>query len=128
MIHVTDLARALLLAATSETARGVYHVAEARSYAWSDMARLVADAVGGRARVVRVPGPLIATAAAVTETVAGVLGKSTIFNRDKARELLAPGWLCETELARRDFGFEAHIALPAGLTDTAEWYRQNGWL
>lgn len=128
MIHVSDLVRALLAAAASDAARGIYHVAEARSYAWADMARMIADAVGSRARVIRVPQALIATAASVTETVAGMFGKSTIFNRDKARELLAPGWLCETELARRDFGFEAHIPLPAGLNATAQWYRENGWL
>jgi nucleoside-diphosphate-sugar epimerase len=75
-----------------------------------------------------VPPALIAAAASVSEAAAGLVGKSTIFNRDKARELLAPGWLCETELARRDFGFEAHIPLQAGLKETADWYRANGWL
>lgn len=128
MIHAADLARALLLAATADGATGVYHVAEARSYLWQEMARMVAEAVGRRAQIVRLPGVLIAAAAAVSETAAGLVGKSTIFNRDKARELLAPGWLCETELARRDFGFEAQIPLSAGLQQTAEWYRANGWL
>lgn len=128
MIHAADLARALVLAATCEGSRGVYHVAEARSYEWREMARMVAQAVGRRARIVTVPAALIATAAVVTETVAGLIGKSTIFNRDKARELLAPGWLCETEQARRDFGFEAQIPLQAGLNETAKWYFENGWL
>lgn len=128
MIHATDLARALLLAATADRVSGVYHVAEARSYEWEEMGRMVAEAVGKRGRIIHLPGGLIAAAASVSEGVAGLLGKSTIFNRDKARELLAPGWLCETELARRDFGFEAQIALADGLHQTAEWYRENGWL
>ncbi|HEX6559327.1 MAG TPA: NAD-dependent epimerase/dehydratase family protein [Longimicrobiales bacterium] len=128
MIHAADLARALLLAATAPRARGVYHVAEARSYLWPEMARMVADAVGTTARIIPVPGSLIATAAAISEIVVGLVGKSTIFNREKARELLAPGWLCETELARRDLGFEAHIPLDAGLQETAQWYKANGWL
>jgi nucleoside-diphosphate-sugar epimerase len=128
MIHAADLARALLMAATAEGATGVYHVAEARSYLWTEMARMVAEAVGRKAKLLRVPPALIAGAAAVSEAAAGFVGKSTIFNRDKARELLAPGWLCETELARRDFGFVAHIPLQAGLKETADWYRANGWL
>lgn len=128
MIHAADLARALVLAATAEGARGVYHVAEARSYEWQEMARMVATAVGSKARIITVPAALIATAAAVSETVTGLFGRSTIFNRDKARELLAPGWLCETELALRDFGFEAQIPLQAGLNQTAKWYFENGWL
>jgi dihydroflavonol-4-reductase len=128
MIHAADLARALLLAATAEGATGVYHVAEARSYLWQEMARMVSDAVGRKAIVLRIPGGLISAAAALSESAAGLVGKSTIFNRDKARELLAPGWLCETELARRDFGFEAQIPLQAGLSQTADWYRANQWL
>lgn len=128
MIHAADLARALLMAATAQGVRGVYHVAEARSYELGEMAALVAAAVGRRPRSLRLPAPLIGAAAAVGETAAGLLGKSTIFNRDKARELLAPAWLCETELARRDFGFEAHIPLQTGLNETANWYFQNGWL
>jgi nucleoside-diphosphate-sugar epimerase len=128
MIHAADLARALLLAATSQRAKGVYHVADAHSYLWEEMARMVGDAVGRKARIVRVPAQLLALAAGVSETVAGMLGKSTIFNRDKARELLAPGWLCETELAQRDFGFEAHIPLASGLAETAKWYFDHGWL
>ena len=128
MIHAGDLARALLSAATADRVNGVYHVAESRSYEWEEMGRLVANAVGKRGRIVHVPGGLIAGAAALSEGVAGLFGKSTIFNRDKARELLAPGWLCETELARRDFGFETHIALEKGLRETAQWYRENNWL
>ena len=128
MIHAADLARSLLMAATADRVSGVYHVAEARSYEWEEMARMVADAVGKKARLFKLPGAMISSAAAVSESVAGLLGKSTIFNRDKARELLAPGWLCETELARRDFGFETHIALQDGLKQTARWYRDHGWL
>jgi nucleoside-diphosphate-sugar epimerase len=128
MIHAADLARALLLAAGAHGATGVYHVAEARSYDMDEMTRMVAAAVGRKPRIIHLPGPVIAAAATVTETGAGLLGKSVIFNRDKAREILAPGWLCETELARRDFGFEAQIPLQAGLNETAAWYKKNGWL
>jgi nucleoside-diphosphate-sugar epimerase len=128
MIHVRDLARALLLAATSSAARGVYHVAEARAYGWEEMARMVGEAVGKRVRVPRIPTSVIVAAASVSETLSGLMGKSTIFNREKAEELTVPGWLCETELARRDFGFETHIALREGFNETANWYKLNGWL
>ena len=128
MIHARDLARALLLAATSDAARGVYHVAESRAYAWDEMARMVGTAVGRNVRILRIPGPVLVAAAATSETIARLLGKSTIFNREKADELMVPGWLCETDLARRDFGFETHIPLQEGFNETAGWYRQHQWL
>lgn len=128
MIHARDLARALLLAATSPGARGVYHVAEKRAYGWEEMARMVGTALGRKVWVPRVPGFALIAAANVSETISGLLGKSTIFNREKADELMVPAWLCETEMARRDFGFEAAIPLQEGFNETAKWYRQHGWL
>jgi hypothetical protein len=89
---------------------------------------MVGSAVGRQIRIVRIPAPAIRVAATVNETIAGLMGKSTIFNREKANELSVSGWLCETELARRDFGFEALTPLQAGFNETADWYRQHGWL
>jgi nucleoside-diphosphate-sugar epimerase len=128
LIHVTDLADAVVKAATVPGARGTVHVAERAAYAWEDVARKVAEAVGGRARVVRIPEGAVRLAAGVSETLSRWAGASTIFNRDKARELLAPGWLCETEAARELLGFEAAIPLTEGLRSTAQWYREEGWL
>jgi nucleoside-diphosphate-sugar epimerase len=128
MVHVNDLARALVQAAEREGAPGVYHIAEQRSYTWEEVGQLVGVAVNRTVRPLRVPAPLIRALAALSEMTAAVLGRSSIFNRDKARELLAPGWLCETEAARLELKFEAGIPLPDGLRTTAQWYREQGWL
>jgi nucleoside-diphosphate-sugar epimerase len=106
----------------------VYHIAEPRAYPWEEVGRLVGEAVGRKVRMVRVPAGLIAGLAAVSETAAGLFGRSSIFNRDKARELLAPGWLCETEAAKGGLDYEANIPLAEGLRATARWYREQGWL
>lgn len=126
-IHARDLAEAVLTAATS-AATGIFHVAEPRSYAWTEVLDLVADAVGRRGVRVRVPGWLLRGAAAGTEAVSRLRGVPAIFDRDKAREILAPGWVCETERARRELGYEAAIPLADGLRETAVWYRAYDWL
>lgn len=128
MVHVTDLARAVALSATGKVVRGVYHIAEPQAYMWEQVGHLVARAVGKKARVIRIPAAAISVAGTVSEWVGRIRGQPTIFSRDKARELLAPGWLCETETAHRDFGFLAQIPLERGLAETADWYRANGWL
>ena len=128
LIHVHDVVDALIRAATLANTAGIYHIAEARPYAWGDVVTWIAKAVGKRVRTVHVPHWLVRMAAAVSEFGAASVGKDTIFNRDKAHELLAPGWLCETAAAQKDLCFEAQIALPEGLSSTAAWYRQEGWL
>ena len=128
LIHARDLAAALVAAARADRPGPIYNVAEARSYAWSKVAGMVAGAVGGKVRFVRVPPALVRAAAGASELGARLMGRATIFNRDKARELLAPGWLCETAAAERDLGFVARIPLASGLQQTADWYRSEGWL
>jgi nucleoside-diphosphate-sugar epimerase len=128
LVHAADLADALVRAVLAPGAAGVYHVAEPVAYAWEEVGRKVGVAVGRRVLAVPVPAPLIAALGATSELAAGVMGRSSIFNRDKARELLAPGWLCETDSARTDLGFEARIPLDEGLRATARWYEDNGWL
>jgi nucleoside-diphosphate-sugar epimerase len=127
-IHVSDLVEALIRAATMPNAAGIYHVAEPQSYAWGEMATWIAKALDRQVRAVRIPQWVVRVAAATSEFAATTVGRATIFNREKARELLAPGWLCETETAKRELGFEGRIPLPVGLSETAVWYREQGWL
>lgn len=127
-IHVHDLMNALLCAVTATHAGGVYHVAEPQPYTWGQITDWLAKAVGRRVWAVRVPPWGIRAAAAMSEFGAAMIGRATILNREKAEELLAPGWLCETEAVKRDLGFEVRIPLPQGLVGTASWYREHGWL
>jgi nucleoside-diphosphate-sugar epimerase len=127
-IHVHDLVEAMLRAATAPDASGIYHVAESQAYSWSEVGQWIAHAVGCRVRTVRVPHWGVRAAAMMSEWGAALRGRATIFNREKVQELLAPGWLCETEGAKRDLGFAGRIPLPTGLSATAAWYREQGWL
>lgn len=128
LVHVDDLVRALLRAAIAPAAHGIYHVAESRSYAWSEIAACLSRSVGRSVRMIRIPQPLLRAAAIVSELGAALRGRGTIFNREKVTELLAPNWLCETALASRDLGFEAQIPIEIGFAETATWYKQQTWL
>lgn len=126
-VHVDDLAEALRLAAMAQDARGVYHIAEPRAYTWDEAAAAIVAAVG-RGRVVRVPAALITLAGNMSGLAAWLVRRPTIFDADKARELLAAAWTCETERAERELGFRAAIRLPEGFAATAAWYRERGLL
>ena len=128
LIHVCDLVRASIAATQSENARGVYHVAEPNAYPWAEVLGLIARGVGKKGRAFPVPQTLLRMAGEVNGTLGRVLRRPQIFDGDKVRELLAPGWLCETESAQRDLGFTASTPLEKGLAETASWYRERGWL
>jgi nucleoside-diphosphate-sugar epimerase len=128
LVNVADLADAIVLAALDSQAVGLFHIAEPTPYEWTEVTRLMAGALGKRARTFPVPRLVLAAAATLSEGASRLAGRSSVFNREKVLELLAPAWLCETETARAAFGFEAKVALPEGLRQTAQWYRNNGWL
>jgi nucleoside-diphosphate-sugar epimerase len=128
MVHVKDLARAIADAAMAPSLTGLFHIADPQAYEMAELYRLVGAAVGQSPRLLRVPGAAIELAAVISELSSKAVGRSTMFSREKVRELLAPGWLCETAGAKAAFGFAAGIPLAQGLRDTAEWYRFHGWL
>jgi nucleoside-diphosphate-sugar epimerase len=127
-VHVGDLADAIVRAVVAPAAGGLFHIAEPRAYEAREFAKHLAEAVGKRVRIIGVPPALVRLAGAVSEMAHGIVGRSSVFNRDKVSELLAPGWLCETGTACRVLDFEAVIPLPRGLADAARWYEENRWL
>jgi len=129
LVHVDDLVRAIALGAERGRAGESYHVAHGDPVAAEDLPRVLARALG-RERLLAVPVPygVLWGAAALSELAGRLRGKAPVFNRQKARELAAPGWACATQKAKRELGFTADIGLPVGLAMTALWYRERGWL
>lgn len=129
LIHVRDVVRGLLLVAELQRAVGrTYFLAHAEVHSPSTLLQQIAAALGTRARVVRLPQPLLAGAAAVAEALGRVLGRASMLNCSKARELAASCWTCDAGRARAELGFAAQIPLAEGLAETVAWYRRAGWL
>jgi nucleoside-diphosphate-sugar epimerase len=128
LIHARDLAEALVCALRAPSPTGIYHVAESTAYTWAEVLEHMASAVGRRGARVTVPAAVLRAAAGGSQLAARLSRRPAVFDREKAVELLAEGWVCETDRARGDLGFEAGIPLPRGLRDTASWYRAHGWL
>ncbi len=128
LVHVADLARALVAAARAAEVSGVYQVAEPRAYRWAEVAGMIERVLRRRALRLSVPRWSVWMGAALVEASAAMVGRASIFNRDKVRELLAAGWLCETERARRELDWTPRWELEEGLRDTVRWYREHGYL
>ena len=126
MVYAPDLAAALLAAADAEP--GVYPVADPDTPRWSEVVAAIADAVGRRPLRITLPPPLVRAAASVTEGVAGLFGRTPAFNREKAEEMLAPGWVCDLAEGTSLLPTARATPLDAGVAETVRWYRERGWL
>jgi nucleoside-diphosphate-sugar epimerase len=129
LVHATDLAEALLAAATSPGAEGrTYHAARPEVVTQRELADALGNAVGRSVRTPLVPAAVVRALLFLTGAAARLTGRSTLLSPDKADEFLALAWTCSSAALARDTGWRARIPLGEGLAATARWYAAEGWL
>jgi nucleoside-diphosphate-sugar epimerase len=122
LIHVDDLAAALLALAAAGPTRTVLEIDDGAPGAHShgNYARAIGAAVGRRVRVLPVPAWLLHAAAA--------LRLSPKLTADRARYLAHPDWVARGGNAALAGLWAPQRGLADGLADTVAGYRARGWL
>ena len=131
LVFAADLAGALARAAGTQgrsVPSGVYAVADPIAHTWPAIFSAMAAALGTRVRLVRIPAPLLKVAAAVSEAGGVLAGRAVPFNRDKAKEMIASGWVCDVSGSEWMLPPECVTAIEAGMAQTVKWYRAQRWL
>ena len=141
MIHVGDLVEVLILAAdrgkrlpdgngpTSDAGTGYYFAACDEHPTYYQLGRLIGAALGRR-RTLTIPFavPVVRCVGAFGELTGRLRGQPSVMNWDKAREAAAGSWICSAEKAKQELGFTVPSSLGDRLNQTAQWYRDVGWL
>jgi nucleoside-diphosphate-sugar epimerase len=130
LIHATDLARALLQVAlhgerrpahTTDPGLGLYYAAARAQPTYAELGRLIGRAQGKeRIRILRLPGPITATVATLSEGLGRLRDRPTFLNRDKWREANAGSWICSA--AKLEALGWAHSPLEERMIATARSY------
>ncbi|GLC25831.1 NAD-dependent epimerase/dehydratase family protein [Roseisolibacter agri] len=130
LVHVHDLARALLRAGTVPAAAGrTYFVAGDEAVSWPAVYEAAARAAGTRVRWARdVPRWALALGGAAGDAWSALSGRDTLAGREKLRLAAPRWWLCSAARARSELGWRADLPLEAGMQATRAWYRAAGWL
>ena len=134
MVYITDLVNALLHATEPATNSSSYFTCHPEVITTTELGRAIHRSVrqaGVEARgpfVLRLPAWATKMAMYVTGTGARLMGKATLLSPDKAKELLAEAWTCNSSALERDTGWKAEISLEEGALLTASWYQEHGWL
>jgi len=128
LIHVDDLARGLLLAASHPAAVGETFVLAGAAYiTTNEMVDAAAKAVGKTRGVPHVPLWPFDLAAIVFEATMPPLGLRPPLHRRRL-DFFHKSFRFSTAKAERLLGFKAQIPFAEGARRTAEWYRANGFL
>jgi len=128
LVHVEDLTEMFILASIHPAAAGeVFIGGDPAAMALADIATIIADEYGRKARVIRIPAFPFFWAAAVCEAVCRPLKiapplyrrRVAFFTKDRS---------FNTSKIRNRLGFVYGRTTEAGLRDTARWYRDHGWV
>jgi nucleoside-diphosphate-sugar epimerase len=128
LIHVADLADAIILAATTADLCGVYYVNHPAPTTSAELARAVAREMQQRPLLLRVPRWLAVVILAITGAWSRVMHQKTILHPDKIHEFFQEAWTADPSPFMARTGWSAVWDLPRGLADTAAWYRNAHWL
>ena len=130
LIHVDDLARALLTLSSGGPSREILEIDDGSGgYAHADHAAAIGRALGrSRVRMIPIGSGVLGRAAAIASRIAGWKDELPKLSRDRARYLAHPDWTARGGNARLAGVWQPQIALDAGMADTVADYRKRGWL
>ncbi len=129
LVYGPDCAQAVARALEVPHPSGrTYFVEDGRPYAWTELVEHFSKAVGRPVRRVTVPAAAVKAVGAVNELVARALGRDSVLNRDKARDVTQSHWVCDASPLRDELGWRPTLRFDEGAAHTARWYRDAGWL
>jgi dihydroflavonol-4-reductase len=135
LIAVADLVECIVLAAQNGerlvpgcSGRGIYF-AGAEDVSHVELGIAIAHALEKKLpRIVRVAGGLMRVAGFCGDVVSRIRRHPGWVSSDKISELLAGSWTCSSAKALRQLGWSPAAPLADRLRETAQWYRDAGWL
>jgi nucleoside-diphosphate-sugar epimerase len=129
VIYVKDLAEALLLCARTGLPSGeIFNIADTRPYSWEDLGKAAAATLGKKCRRIRIPNGLIYLFSLLSEASYHLTRNPGLFNRDKYRDLIQPGWLMDVRKASQILAFKPRYSLERAVEETMAWYIAQKWL
>jgi nucleoside-diphosphate-sugar epimerase len=129
LVHVDDLSRGIVLAATSANSIGqTYFIGSEDYYDWLQIGEACRNAMGKKALTIRIPHAMVFTVASFAQFFSLFSSNAATFNIEKARDFVQKNWTCDVSKAKKDFGYSQTVSHGDGITRTIDWYRAMKWL
>lgn len=128
MIHVEDAATRIAGLVSAPTP-GVFALCDDRAdgYSWSEVMAAVSHSVGRSPHLLRISPAALGAVAHLSQSLATITGKISIFTSGKAREMLHLDWSV-SDSERLPGAIASRYGIDSGFAHSVQWYRANGFL
>lgn len=128
LVYIDDMSRAFELAMLNEQAVGeVFIIAGERPILLKDLVSIVSKELGVDFPKTRLPAAPITLVCALTEMMCNAIGmKPPLFRR--SMDFFTKSVQFDVTKAHKILGFKSEVGVPAGIANTAAWYKSNGCL
>jgi nucleoside-diphosphate-sugar epimerase len=127
--YVKDLANVCVECLSHPTAASrLYHVAADEVVTARALTEMIAALTKTWTVPLRLPGAVLWPVCVAQDLLSRLHGKPNVLSRQKYSELRAPGWVCDSSRLHGETGICCPTRLQAGLAETLNWYRREGWL
>ncbi len=129
LLHVSDLAEGLYLAAVSDRSAGkTYFISSEKFYTWDEVGNITSKVLNKKAFRIGIPHFVVFIVAAVAQFFSMFSSKPATLNIEKAKDLIQKAWICDTSKAIQELGYRQKISLEEGIKRTCDWYKQMKWI
>jgi dihydroflavonol-4-reductase len=129
LVHVSDLVRGMIAAATHPAAVGqTFYLCGPEDRTMVEFQLEIARQLSKKPFVVPIPLSILRLAGEAAHQWQSFRGKPRPFGRDKVAEAVQDSWAMDPTHAAETIGFQGAITLSEGIADAVVWYRSHGWL
>jgi dihydroflavonol-4-reductase len=129
-LHIDDMCQAVVSALrTPHPGPCVFELDDGKTYEISSLIHLIQGGLDvKKPRLIHIPHTVLWTVAVCLEAAGALTGKATLLTRDKMKDLRNPHWVTRSDSFQDATGWRPQISLEKGVTETATWYKEQGWL
>ncbi|HEX7084844.1 MAG TPA: NAD-dependent epimerase/dehydratase family protein [Vicinamibacterales bacterium] len=126
-LYIDNLVDAFELAGERPGRGEPYLIADEHYYSLNDLVTAVGASLGIDVRITHLPFAPLLAASVVCEAICRPLGVEPPLFRRRA-DWFRQNRAFRIDRARRDLGYAPKVDLPTGLSQTAQWYKEHGYL
>lgn len=129
LIHVRDCARAIIRALTVEISSGQrFFVDDGQIHSFIELVGHLSRIFGRTPRLIPIPSSLLYGFSYGNVLMSHLMRSTPLLTPYKVKELLCTHWVSESKKTQIELSWQPQIRLADGLSQTAQWYLDRGWL